>query len=285
MTTRGVTLAPLHHLLRRELRNVVFPDETAVGDRVRVVIACWNYRKQGVERDAGIAWVRRQWQRQGRAEPTVVLGFEPRETVLGGAEASLFDNGAIEYVPLPASLAEIQAAIDRVLGTEAGELDRESSRRNAGEYWKRLFAWHHNFKGAVMANILATGGKLLPGSPDKVRRLEYQVLSGYRRDLVKERLEGAGEREGLLAICGDVVSGERGLDGCLQKAADALVEAARIWEGAWNMLQHEYSAERADRVSSSIGELRSRFEVIDQNLLRAMEITKVLAGEETADGR
>lgn len=281
---QDVLIERLAALFCRELEHCTLPGEARKENEVRLVLGFWDYDELRVKRDAGIAWVRRQWQQQ--VEPTVILGFESRESILRGEEASLFENGTIVYIQLPVSLTEIQAAVDCVLRLELSELDPESLRRNSSDYWRRLYSWHHSFKGAVMANILAVGERLTPGQPDRVRRLEYKVLAGYREDLVKDRLEGGGDREGLASLCEDgFIDGYSSLGKRLWHARSTLKKSVKIWENTYEMLQQGYTDERANTVCMRLGELRNMFEEIDKNVLEVLVVVKRLTGEEAADGQ
>lgn len=273
-------LAPLLH---QELERFVLPGEIIQENEARLVLGFWNYNEQRVERDAGIGWVRQQWQHQ--AEPTVILGFETWVSIQRGSEASLFQNSNIRYISLPITLKVIQAAIDDVLASTREGLDQASTCRNARDFRARLFAWHHRFSGSVMANILAAGNRLSPAWPEKTRRLEYRVLAGCRRDLVREGLDGSRDREGIDVLCDDGAALKPMIGELLQQARVALEDAAQAWECFWETLQQPYTDERATKVAVALDTLRALFEAVDRKLLQTMETAGNLAGEEAMDGR
>ena len=155
-------LATLFH---QKLERCALPGDERRDGEARLVLGFWNYNENQVSRDAGIAWVRRQWQNQ--VEPSVVLGFETWSSIRRGNESSLFQNSGIRYITLPANLKAIQAAIDDVLASTSEDIDPASAKRNAADFRVRLFSWHHTFKGSVMASILAAGDRLSAAEPEK----------------------------------------------------------------------------------------------------------------------
>ena len=127
----------LTSVLKNILSGFSFPEEKFSSGKVRLVLADWEYEKDGGWKcEAGLLWLRRNWSKC--FQPTVILGFQKEKDIRLCEEGSLLDNEAIIYVRLPIKISELKKKIAHLKSVCGSNLDQKSVQRNLQELYKYL---------------------------------------------------------------------------------------------------------------------------------------------------
>lgn len=265
-------LSSIERELKYRISNATFPSGMNCSKQVVLVLAEWDYEQNCIARDAGLTWVRKQWQQQ--PNPVVILGFESAEDVRRRSEGSLLDNPGIRYLQLPVRLTEIQEAVDSIREVRPECLDLNSRKRNIIDFEVKLGGWWHRFNN--LENTIFSGKrKLSPQCGDWDRQQEWGVLADNNPRILRQY---ADEFEAIYpqsAVDLDALTREQ-----LQQINIMLSEAATAWESFMAVLTEGYTAEGANRAYDQLMRLNELLKKADAKLADTRKRLRQLAGGE-----